>query len=58
MRKKKKGRKTKKGRKKKRNRKNFKRFTDLNKKFTDLLDKVTRPGFDREKPKVWHWVNT
>ena len=40
LRKKKKGRKTKKGRKKKRNRKNFKRFTDLNKKFTDLLDKV------------------
>ena len=39
-RKKKKGRKLQKGRKKKGNRKNFKRFTDLNNKFTDLMEKV------------------
>ena len=40
-RKKKKGGKTRRGRKKKRNRSNFKRFTDLNKKFTDLMEKVS-----------------
>ena len=41
-RKKKKGGKTRRGRKK--NRSNFKRFTDLNKKFTDLMEKVS-PNF-------------
>lgn len=41
-RKKKKGGKTRRGRKKKRNRSNFKRFTDLNKKFTDLMEKSSK----------------
>ena len=42
-RKKKKGGKTRRGRKK--NRSNFKRFTDLNKQFTDLMEKVIPISF-------------
>ena len=53
-RKKKKGRKPQKGRRKKGNRQNFKRFTDVNKKFTDLLEKVITNFFTKTffKPKA------